>query len=59
MTYTLHLRDDVTFHDGKKMTAADINFTLDRLSAAKGNVLKTMGPYDLAEVVDDATLKLG
>ena len=58
MTYTFHLRDDVTFHDGTKMTAADIKFTLDRLTAAKGNVLNTMGPYDSAEVVDDATVKL-
>ena len=30
-TYTFHLRDDVTFADGAKLTSADVLFTLQRL----------------------------
>ena len=58
LTYTFHLRDDVLFHDGTKLTAADVKFTLDRLKAAAGNVLNDMGPYSSAEAVDDTTVKL-
>lgn len=58
LAYTFHLRDDVLFHDGTKLTAADVKFTLDRLKAAAGNVLNDMGPYSAAEVVDDHTVTL-
>jgi len=30
-TYTFHLRDDVTFHNGAKLTAADVVFTFERV----------------------------
>lgn len=58
LTYTFALRDDVLFHDGSKLTAADVKFTIDRLKAAKGNVLNDIGPLSGAEVVDDYTVKL-
>lgn len=29
MTYTFHLRDDITFHDGTPLTAADVKFSLE------------------------------
>ncbi|MDO4298160.1 MAG: ABC transporter substrate-binding protein [Lachnospiraceae bacterium] len=29
MDYTFHLRDDVTFHDGSALTAADVQFSLE------------------------------
>ncbi|HWJ73826.1 MAG TPA: ABC transporter substrate-binding protein [Kaistia sp.] len=58
LTYTFTLRDDVVFHDGTKLTAADVKFTLDRLKAAKANVLNDIGPFSAAEVVDDHTVKL-
>lgn len=58
LSYTFELRDDVVFHDGTKMTAEDVKFTLDRLQAAAGKVLNDMGPYSAAEVVDDTTVKL-
>ncbi len=35
LTYTFTLRDDVVFHDGSKLTAADVKFTIDRLKAAR------------------------
>jgi peptide/nickel transport system substrate-binding protein len=58
LSYTFTLRDDVVFHDGTPMTAADVKFTLDRLQAASAAVLNDMGPYSGAEVVDDHTVKL-
>ncbi|GGG80905.1 ABC transporter substrate-binding protein [Salipiger pallidus] len=33
LTYTFHLRDGVTFHDGTTMDAEDVKFTLDRVRA--------------------------
>ncbi len=58
LTYTFTLRDDVTFHDGTKLIAADVKFTLDRLKAAKANVLNDISLFSAAEVVDDHTVKL-
>lgn len=36
LTYTFHLRDDVTFHNGKKMTSADVIYTYESLSGLNG-----------------------
>lgn len=36
LTYTFHLRDDVTFHNGKAMTAADVIYTYENLSGLNG-----------------------
>ena len=58
LTYTFTLRDDVVFHDGSKLTAADVKFTIDRLKAAKANVLNDLALLSGAEVVDDHTVKL-
>jgi len=32
MTYTFHLRHDVTFHDGKPVTAQDFKYSIERAS---------------------------
>ena len=32
MTYTVHLRNDVKFHNGEKLTAEDVAWSLDRKS---------------------------
>ena len=49
------LRDDVYFHDGSKMTAADVKFTYD--SAAKYQIGKSLLiNYDRTEIVDDYTI---
>jgi len=32
LTWTFHLRDDVTFHDGTLLTAADVKYSMDRLT---------------------------
>ena len=34
-TYTFHLRDDVTFADGSKLTSADVLFSFKRMAALK------------------------
>ncbi|MCW3492614.1 ABC transporter substrate-binding protein [Microbacterium sp. SSM24] len=31
LTYTFHLRDDVTFHNGEKLTADDVKYTFDSM----------------------------
>lgn len=35
LTYTFNLRDDVKFHDGTTMTAADVKFSLERFADPK------------------------
>ncbi|WP_071673155.1 ABC transporter substrate-binding protein [Nioella nitratireducens] len=58
MTYTFHLRDGVTFHDGTTFTAEDAVFSLDR-ARADGSTNAQPGLFaDIAstEAVDDTTL---
>lgn len=55
--YTLTLRDDVYFSNGTKMTAEDVQFTLDN---AHSHII---GPnliinYDRCEIVDDTTVEI-
>ncbi|MGW5157132.1 ABC transporter substrate-binding protein [Nonomuraea wenchangensis] len=54
------LRDDVTFHDGAKLTAADVKYTLDRIARLGIGVASLVKAYDSTEVVDDthATIRL-
>lgn len=58
LTYTLKLRDDVTFHNGMKMTANDVawslNLLLDNPAVSKGN----FPTFEKAEVIDDYTVKI-
>lgn len=64
-TYTFHLRDGVTFHDGTTFDAAAVKYNFDRMesgTAARvmGNaaVNDLIGPYESAEVIDDLTVAL-
>ncbi|WP_431277842.1 ABC transporter substrate-binding protein [Leifsonia poae] len=41
-TFTFHLRDDVTFSDGTKLTADDVVFSLTRLQNLKGSASQTV-----------------
>lgn len=57
MTYTFHIRDDASWHDGTPVTARDVAFTyrfaLDNKIGAYNNYL----PYDpVFETPDDSTL---
>lgn len=56
--WTIRLKPDITFHDGKALTAADVLFSLRRIEEKKLAGLATMGPINLAKakVVDDLTL---
>ncbi len=59
-TYTFHLRDDVTWHDGEKFTSADVKFTLevimnpDNASEIASNYEDITG----VETPDDTTVQI-
>ena len=57
MTYTFHLRDDVVFHDGSKMTAEDVAYSINRAieSAAVGASMTNMKE---CVVIDDYTVEV-
>lgn len=58
--YTFHLREGVTFHNGAKLTAKDVKYTIeaiknpDNASPSK----EFLDPIDSVEVIDDYTVKL-
>ena len=61
LTYTFHLRDNVTWHDGKPFTADDVKFTLDTLRFNKDIESETSDSYKNikdVEVVDPKTVKI-
>ncbi|HET9444137.1 MAG TPA: ABC transporter substrate-binding protein [Acidimicrobiales bacterium] len=63
-SWTVELRDDVTWHDGTPFTAADVAFSYDyykQQAGASGRYAHhvfDMPSYDRAEIVDDHTIKL-
>lgn len=73
LTYTFHLRDDVTFQNGNAFTASDVKYTFNRMFTADGTVntsfldqIKgadavmdgTAAELEGIEVVDDYTVKI-
>jgi peptide/nickel transport system substrate-binding protein len=56
-TWQFNLRDDVLFHDGSKMTAEDVKFSLERVIGIDPRV-ESMLMIDSIEAVDDYTLKI-
>lgn len=59
LTYTFHLRDDVTFQDGTPFNAESIKYNIERIIAPEtASVLRAQGlePLDTMEVVDDYTI---
>ncbi len=54
LTWTFHIRDDVLFTDGEKLTAADVAFTLETAKAAQGSVDLTY--MESADAPDDTTV---
>jgi len=56
-TWEFKLRDNVTFHDGSKMTAKDVNFTLEKVISENAKVA-SMLKIDSIEIVDNYTLKI-
>lgn len=55
MDYTFHLRDDVTFHDGSKLTSADVKFSLELYQASEYQGAQVIG-LDTVEAPDDTTV---
>ncbi len=56
-TYTLHLRDDVYFHNGDKMTAEDVEFTLDNTGHTSAGMAQ-LANYDDTEIIDENTVAI-
>ena len=61
-TYIFHLADNVTFHNGRKMTAEDVKYSFERIldpaTGALGNSSSYVGDIETVEVVDDLTVKI-
>lgn len=55
LTYTFHLRDDVTFHNGKAMTADDVVYTINR-TATEPETASYCDAIDTVTAVDDYTV---
>jgi len=61
LTYTFHLRDDVTFHDGTPFNAQAVKFNLERIAdpvTKSQKAVLMLGPYESTEIVDDYTIKV-
>ncbi|MDD4657774.1 MAG: ABC transporter substrate-binding protein [Eubacteriales bacterium] len=56
-SYTFYLRDDITFHNGAKLTAKDVAFTLELYKKSPYQGARVAGLADV-EIVDDYTIKL-
>lgn len=58
-TIRFHLRDDVYFHNGEKMTAEDVRFSIARATEGKGSkTLFTNFDGENTKVVDDNTVDI-
>lgn len=56
-TYTFHLRDNVTFHNGQHMTSSDVLYTYDNLAGMNGEkaVSSKFGNVEYTEAPDENT----
>lgn len=61
ITYIFHLREDVTFHNGRQMTAEDVKYSFERILSDEsmlGNTASYIANIDTVEVVDDYTVQI-
>lgn len=57
LTWTVTLRDDVTFHDGSAMSASDVVYSFNRLQAIGEGYAYMFANVASAEAVDDTTVQ--
>ena len=58
LTWTFHLRDDVIFHDGTPLTAADVKYSMDRLTTiGEGYAFLFLGRVTSTDVIDEHTVQ--
>jgi peptide/nickel transport system substrate-binding protein len=59
LTWTFKLRDNVKFHDGKPLTAADVKYSIERIKNAKtvATAQSDFQPVKQVEAVDDQTVR--
>jgi len=57
-SYTFTLRNDVKFHDGTPLTAADVVYTIERMLALRVGSYRNFGNVAGAAVVDDHTVRV-
>ncbi len=57
-TYLIKIRDDVLWQDGKKLTAEDVRFTIDRLKDSPTIYSLNVARVSEVEVIDDTTLRI-
>lgn len=58
LTGIVHLRQDVVYHDGSKMTSADIKYYFDTLMSTPQGSAQISRYFTDCEVIDDYTIKL-
>ena len=57
-TYLIKLKDNITWHDGEKLVAKDVQFTMDRLKEGKSIYSSNVEKVTSLEVIDDTTVKI-
>lgn len=57
LVWTFHLRDDVTFHSGNRLTAKDVAYTMNRMLALGEGFGYLFSSVQEAVVVDDYTVQ--
>lgn len=58
LSYTFTLKDGVTFHSGDPLTAADVKYSIERVTAegSKSSREKSLAPISAVETPDDKTV---
>lgn len=56
-TYTFHLRDGATFHNGRALVADDVVFSFNRLTEQETIYANKMDPVEAVSAIDDHTVE--
>ena len=58
LTYTFKINEGIKFHDGSDLTASDVKYTFDRLTALDDGVANILYVVESVEAVDDYTIEV-